>query len=493
MRYFPLFADLAKAQVLVVGGGEQAAQKVRLLRKTSAHITVVAQTVTNELRELEEQSALWILPRTFLPRDLDGQRLVYTATGDPLLDAAVSRAAKARGIPVNVVDAPALSSFIMPAIVDRDPVTVAIGTEGAAPVLAREIKTLLETLLPANYGTLAKRAQGLRDTVARTVADPRARRRLWERLLQGPFRRAILRGAEDEAGRILAAELHGEDRPAQFRATGRTTGRVALIGCGPGDPDLLTLKAVQRLQEADVLVVDRLVNPKVLEYTRRDAERIFVGKTPRGPTTSQAEINRILLREAQAGKVVARLKGGDPFIFGRAAEEMAACQAAGIDVEVVPGVTAAHACAARIGLPVTLRERVRHFTVVTGATAEGEPDLDWQALAAEGAAFAVYMGVGNAPLLRRNLLAAGADPATPVVIVENGTLEDERAVATTLADLTDAVAQHAIASPAVIFVGLDWADAGLCRPQSVIVHHRRHPAGHDLAFDDIAANAEAAL
>ncbi len=428
MRYFPLFADLEQADVLVVGGGEQAAQKVRLLRKTGARVTVVAESVVDELAELAEIGGLWILLRPFQSRDLEGQRLVYAATGDRLLDAAVSRAARARGVPVNVVDAPALSTFITPAIVDRDPVTVAIGTEGAAPVLAREIKTLLETLLPANLGVLARRAQGLRDTVAKTVADPRARRRLWERLLQGPFRRAILRGAEDEAGRILAAELHGADRPAQARALGR----VALIGCGPGDPDLLTLKAVQRLQEADVLVVDRLVNPKVLEYARRDAERIFVGKTPGGPTTSQADINRILVREAKAGKMVARLKGGDPFIFGRAAEEMGACQAAGIAVEVVPGITAAHACAARVGLPVTLRERVRHFAVATGATAEGEPDLDWPALAAEGAAFAIYMGVGNAPLLRRNLLAAGADADAPVVIVENGTLETERAIATTL-------------------------------------------------------------
>jgi len=306
---------------------------------------------------------------------------------------------------------------------------------------------------------------------------------LAERLLQGPFRRAILSGAEAEAGRIFASELQGGGAPA--------SGRVALIGCGPGDPDLLTLKALQRLQEADVLVVDRLVEPKILEYARRDAERIFVGKTPGGPTTSQAEINRILVREAGAGKVVARLKGGDPFIFGRAAEEMAVLQSAGIAVEVVPGVTAAHACAARIGLPVTLRERVRHFSVVTGATADGAPDLDWQALAAPSTAFAVYMGIGNAPLLRCHLLAAGADPDTPVVIVENGTREDERAFATTLADLTDCVAGQAIAGPAVIFVGLDWETGGLCRPETVIVHRRQNRPAQNRDCDDVIANAEA--
>jgi uroporphyrin-III C-methyltransferase/precorrin-2 dehydrogenase/sirohydrochlorin ferrochelatase len=488
MRYFPVFADLANADVLVVGGGEQAARKVRLLRKTGARITVVAEAVIAELRELGQQGAICLLARPFLARDLDGQRLVFAATGDGLGDIAVSRAAKARGIPVNVVDAPALSTFITPAIVDRDPVMVAIGTEGTAPVLAREIKTLLETLLPANLGVLARRAKGLRAAVAKAVAAPPRRRRLWERLLQGPFRHAVLRGAEDEADRILSAELHGEDRPPRPAASGRVT----LIGCGPGDPDLLTLKAVQRLQEADVLVVDRLVDAKVLEYARRDAERIFVGKTPRGATTSQAEINRILVREAQVGKAVARLKGGDPLIFGRAAEELATCQAAGIAVEVVPGVTAAHACAARIGLPVTLRERVRQFALVTGSSAAGEPDLDWSALAAQGAAFAVYMGVDNAPLLRRDLLAAFANAATPVVIVENGTRESERAIATTLADLTDAVAQHAVVSPAVIFVGLDWAEAGLCRPASVIVHRRRRRAGIDLSREELAANAETA-
>ena len=465
MRYFPLFADLEAAGVLVAGGGEQAAQKVRLLRKTNARITVVSDAVTDELRELERQGAIAIVPRAFVAHDLDGQRLAYAATGDRIVDAAVSQAAQARGIPVNVVDVPELSTFITPAIVDRAPVTVAIGTEGAAPVLAREIKTRLEGWLPANLGALAARAQGLRSVVATRVPDGRARRRLWERLLQGPFRRAVLSGAETEATRIFAAEMAGSQEPS--------TGRVSLIGCGPGDPDLLTLKALQRMQEADVLVIDRLVNPKILDYARRDAERIFVGKAPGRKSTSQAEINRILVREAASGKIVARLKGGDPLIFGRAAEEMAALQAAHIGVEVIPGVTAAHACAARIALPVTLREQVRQFSVVTGTTADGEAELDWPALATEGTAFAIYMGVGNAPVIRRNLLAAGANPETPVVIVENGTHENERSVATSLQDLTDCVTQLAIAGPAVIFVGLDWQNAGLQRPDTVTVYRRQ--------------------
>jgi uroporphyrin-III C-methyltransferase / precorrin-2 dehydrogenase / sirohydrochlorin ferrochelatase len=487
MRYFPLFADLAEADVLVVGGGEAAARKVRLLRKASARITVVAATVTEELRGLAERGAIAVLPRAFLPRDLHGQRLVYAATGDGLCDGAVSRAAKACGIPVNVIDAPALSTFITPAIVDRDPVTVAIGTEGAAPVLARQVKTLIETLLPANLGMLARRARDLRESVARSIVDPHRRRRFWERLLSGPFRRAVLCGAEDEARRILASELRGQHRSNQATPAGR----VMLIGCGPGDADLLTLRAVQRLQEADVLVVDRLVDAKILEYARRDAERIFVGKAPHGPATSQAEINRLIVREARAGKAVARLKGGDPFIFGRAAEEMAACQAADIPVEVVAGVTAAHACAARVGLPLTLRERIRQFAVVTGASADGEPDLDWPALAAKDAAFAIYMGIGNVPLLRRQLLAAGADADTAVVIVENGTRDCERTIATTLADLTDAVLQYAIVSPAVMFVGLDWTEAGVRRPASVIVHRRGRRPAVELSLEKRAANAEA--
>lgn len=467
MRYFPLFADLENADVLVIGGGEQALQKVRLLLKTRARVTVLAEDAVTELETLAATARIAIDARPFSPDSLAGRRLVYVATGSLAADEAVSQAAQARGLPVNVVDRPELSTFITPAIVDRAPVTVAIGTEGAAPILAREIKTRLESWLPANFGRLAEKARGLREDVAARIPETRIRRRVWERLLQGPFRRAVLHGREREAGEILHAELARAEDSAVHK------GRVSLIGCGPGDPDLLTLKALQRLQEADVLVVDRLVNPKILDYARRDAERIYVGKTPRGDATAQGEINRILVREALAGKVVARLKGGDPFVFGRASEELAALEAAGIPSEVVPGVTAAHACAARIGLPVTMRERVRQFSIVTGTTAAGEPDLDWAALSDPSAAFAVYMGVNNAPLLRGKLLAAGASPDTKVVIVENGTLPEERAFATTLRDLTDCVAERAVKGPAVIFVGLDWADAGLARPEAVETYTRQ--------------------
>ena len=485
MRYFPLFADLDRANVLVVGGGEPAAQKVRLLRKTAARITVMAAGLNAELEALKRDGALLHIRRRPQPADLDGQALVYAATGDRELEAGLFRAARARGIPINVVDAPELSTFITPAIVDRDPVLVAIGTEGSAPVLAREIKTRLESWLPANFGRLAECARALRQLVAARVADARGRRRLWERLLQGAFRRAVLRGADGEALRIFKQELAAE--VAQGAA-----GRVVLIGCGPGDPDLLTLKALQRLQEADVLVVDRLVNPKILEYARRDAERIFVGKTPGGPAMAQAEINHLLVAHAAAGKVVARLKGGDPLIFGRAAEELAALAAAHLPVEIVPGVTAAHACAARIGLPLTLRQRLRSFTVLTGSSAEGLPDLDWRALASADAGFAIYMGVANAPLLRQALLAAGADANARVVIVENGTLPEERAVATTLRDLSDCINQLAITGPATIFVGLDWSDAAVPRPDLVELY-RRPPPSHSTAGEAIAISAEAIL
>jgi uroporphyrin-III C-methyltransferase / precorrin-2 dehydrogenase / sirohydrochlorin ferrochelatase len=286
-------------------------------------------------------------------------------------------------------------------------------------------------------------------------------------LWRGCLRRvAHLLQARAQRGELTGVLALKPARPAEG-------GRVALIGCGPGDPDLLTIQALERIRAADVLIVDRLVNPQILAFARRDAECIHVGKIPRGPATAQGAINALLLRHACAGKRVARLKGGDPLIFARASEEMAALQAAGIAVEVIPGVTAAHACAARIGLPLTVRNKVRHFLVATGATSEPEPELFWQMLGREDCACAIYMGVAGAALLRSRLKAAGCRPDTPLIIVENGTMPNERAIATTLEDLEMCLRDMRILGPAVIFLGLAWKDAGVARPDSVSLYHRQ--------------------
>ncbi len=414
LRYFPIFFDLDGRDVLIVGGGEKALQKLRLLAKTTARLRIVASDVSADIAAAAV-STLVIERHDFTEADLDGAALVFAASDDPELDARVAAAARARGLPINVVDGPSQSNFIMPAIVDRDPIVVAIGTEGAAPILAREIKAKIESWLPAHFGQVAQRAQSLRHRVQEAIADPVVRRRTWEALLQGVWRKAVLTGDNDAADREFDRQL------ASGGVQQQPVGSVALIGCGPGEPDLITLKAQQHLQSADVLVVDRLVNPAILEYARRDAIRIDVGKEPEGNSAQQDDINRLLVREALKGHRVARLKGGDAFVFGRAAEEMAAVRAAGIPVEVVPGITAAHACAASVGLPVTLRTKVRQFAVVTGASADGPLELDWAALAQPGQAFAIYMGVRTSQHFRDKLLAAGAVPETPVVIVENGT------------------------------------------------------------------------
>ena len=461
MKYFPIFIDMEGRSAVVIGGSEPAVQKVRLLLKTPVRITVIDAAPSPELQEHAAAGRIVLHQRAWIPADLDGAFVVYGATGNHAANAPIAAAARARGLLVNVVDEPGLSTFITPAIVDRDPMVVAIGSEGTSPVLAREIKTHLEAYLPAGFGRIARAAAALRERVAEAISDMPARRRFWERLLNGPFRDAALHQNTDAAEAIVSKELSSSGT-----SLGQP-GKVLLIGCGPGAGDLITLRAQQALQRADVLVIDRLVPNEVVEHARREAKRIYVGKTPGGPSPAQEDINAILVREGLQGQIVARLKGGDAFVFGRAAEEMAAVRAAGLEVEVIPGITAAHACAARIGLPLTLRKSIREFTILTGATADGELDLDWPALARDHHAFAIYMGVESAPEIRRQLLAAGAKAETPVVIVENGTLASERAFATVLRDLDACVKDEAVQAPAILFFGLDWQSAGLTRPAQV--------------------------
>ena len=449
MKYFPIFLDLEDRKVLVVGGGEPAAQKVRLLLKTAARVTVVAPDICDELKSLGKIGRIVTETREFVPSDLEDTALVYVTSGDAQLDKNISTLAQAWDIPVNVVDAPEHCSFITPAIVDRDPVVVAIGTEGTAPVLAQGIKARLESLLSPRLGALAQKAERLRSRVAERLGRGGPRRAFWQNFFFGQIRDAYLASDDRDFERRVETALAGEDTESDM------PGRVALVGAGPGDPDLLTLKAQRMLQSADVIVYDRLVGPKVLEYARRDAERISVGKTPGKASIGQGDINRILVAEALKGKMVVRLKGGDPYVFGRGAEEQAALAAFGIPVEVVPGITAAAACAASIKLPLTTRGANRSFSIVTGTTADGAAEHDWAALAETGATFAIYMGVGTAGHTQRRLLAAGIDPKTPVVIVENGTLPGERALVSEIAALKETIAAEEIKGPAVIYVGLE--------------------------------------
>lgn len=449
MRYFPLFVDLKDRRAVIVGSGEEALRKVRLLLKTDVAIDVIAPELSGELADLRDAGRVNWKAKGFTPRHLDGAAIVYVA--DKALEDVVSAEAQKRNIAVNVVDRAELSSFIQPSIVDRDPVVVAIGTEGAAPVLGQGLRARIDAMLPATLGRLAATAEGLRERIAGTVAPGFARRDFWQKYFFGSIRDSFLAGDTSAYARELEAALAGVTSPP--------AGRVSLVGAGPGDPELLTLKAQRKLIEADVIVYDRLVGPAVLEMARRDATRIPVGKTPYEPSPKQAEINRILIDEARAGRRVVRLKGGDPYIFGRGGEEQAALEAAGIAVDVVPGITAALGCAASIGLPLTQRGQNTAITLLTATSERGLAEQNWTALAQPGQAFAVYMGVNMAGDLAAKLLAAGIDPTCPVTLVENGTLENERSFATTIGDLWETVASKGIYGPAMIYVGLAKAKA----------------------------------
>jgi len=444
MRYFPLFLDLDNRKAVVVGGGEEALRKIRLLLKTKAKITVIAATLHDELAAYVNEGRLTWLAKSFVPAQLEEAALVYSADDD--LHREVSEAARDRGIPVNAIDDAALSTFITPSIVDRDPVVVAIGTEGTSPVLGMGLRSKIEALLPQALGSLAAAASHLRQSVAERVPHGNRRRSFWQRYFFGSIRDSFFAGDTQSYTRELEAAL--------IDVTSPSVGRVSLVGAGPGDPELLTLKAQRKLQEADVIVHDRLIGPGILELARRDATRIAVGKKPFEPSPRQSEINAILIREARAGRHVVRLKGGDPYVFGRGGEEQAALAAEGIPVDVVPGITAALGCASSIGLPLTQRGQNRAFTLLTGASEDGLAQHDWAALAKPGQAFAIYMGVNAAGDISAQLLDAGIDHKTPVTIVENGTLANERVMICSIGSLWETLAINGVEGPAIIYVGL---------------------------------------
>jgi uroporphyrin-III C-methyltransferase/precorrin-2 dehydrogenase/sirohydrochlorin ferrochelatase len=392
MRYFPLFVDLTDRQVLVVGEGEVAARKAAALAAAGARVEVLAKHPEPVLLEAAQggsatgdepgddrlgprqpRGAIQIRVREFQGDDVRGRALVVSATGDARRDADVSAAARSQGVPVNVVDRPHLCSFVWPAIVDRDPVTVAVCSAGTAPVLARSIRSHIEAMLPSNLGRLAGFADGFRAAVKATRSDGSARRRFWERFFESPVAATVLAGDERRAREQMLALINRRVEAAEGE------GRVTLVGAGPGDPELLTLKAIRALQEADVIVHDRLVGPRILDYARRDAERIDAGKAPGCHPLPQDAINRLLVEHAQAGRRVVRLKGGDPFVFGRGGEERAYLLRHGIRCDVVPGITAATGCAAAAGIPLTRRGAAQTLMVVTARGGDGdESDLEWR-------------------------------------------------------------------------------------------------------------------
>jgi uroporphyrin-III C-methyltransferase / precorrin-2 dehydrogenase / sirohydrochlorin ferrochelatase len=447
VNYFPVFFNLNGQQVLVVGGGEVAWRKVSLLERSGAAITVVAPEINVSLRERAAAGALKLVVREFVPEDLDGARLVIVATSRHAVNRFIAKLSDARGIPVNVVDDREASRFIVPAIVDRDPVLVAVSTGGTSPVLARRVRERLEAAIPKRLGELALWLRGLRKASQDKLRDTDERRRFFETLIDGPAARRFIDGDTPGALRIAQRLL------AATAAAPCAAGDVTLVGAGPGDPELLTLKALRALQDADVILHDRLVSEAILDFARRDAARICVGKSAGGAGTTQADINELLIRHASQGKRVVRLKGGDPFIFGRGGEELQALARAHIDFSVIPGVSAALGCAAYAGIPLTHRDHAHSVSFVTGHADKNGIEPDWRALAAPGVTAVFYMGLGRRDHIVTQLLAHGAPAGRPAALIANGTLPNQQVVTATLGTLGTAAAAASLASPALLIVG----------------------------------------
>jgi len=451
VRTFPIFVSFDGKPPLVVGGGELAAVKTRLLLKRAPSVGVAAGEVVAELAALAEAGLVSLLPALPGIDQLRGRPLVISATGDDAEDARVSAIARALGVPVNVPDRPELCTFALPAIVDRGEVTVAIATSGAAPVLAQRLRAWLEQELHPRLDALAKLAAEFRGAVAERVPSGTRRRKFWEAVFEGAAAEAMLEGDEAKAKALIGEAIE------TAAATPHLQGRVLLVGAGPGDPELLTVKAVRALKAADVILYDRLVGLGILDHARREAELIPVGKAKGQHSVPQSEINAVLIARARAGQTVVRLKGGDPFIFGRGGEELDALRGAGIPIEIVPGVTAGIAAAASLQIPLTHRDVSHTVTFLSGHEAGGEEPsfehLDLAALASGKNTLLVYMGVTTAGVVAKKLLDAGFAPSLPVIAVENASREDERRVAATIADLATHPERLGLKSPAILIFG----------------------------------------
>ena len=465
MDYLPIFLDLRGRTVLIVGGGAVALRKAGLLAAAGARLRVVAPQILPALAQLVNDGGGELIRAPFAAMHLDSVVIVVSAVGDRGIDLEVQRAAAQLRIPVNVADVPELCSFILPSVVDRSPVIAAFSTGGSAPLLARRLRLRLEAMLPANYGKLASYLGAHRALLRRRIDDVALRLRIWERIIDGAVAERVLAGDENGADRLLEQEIGMIEGPCQ--------GEVYLVGAGPGDPDLLSLRALRLMQKADVVLHDRLVSAPILELVRRDAERVYVGKRRGRHAVAQPDINELLVGYARMGKRVLRLKGGDPFIFGRGGEEIGHLAEAGIPFQVVPGITAASGCAAYAGIPLTHRDHAQSVQFVAGHLHEGSVDLDWRQLVGPRQTLVFYMGLLGLPTICARLIEHGMDPETPVALVQQGTMPQQRLLVSTLRAMPEVLRGTDIHGPTITIVG-----------QVVSLHARLQWFGHDQTKND---------
>ncbi|MES9994398.1 MAG: siroheme synthase CysG [Candidatus Thiodiazotropha sp.] len=462
MDFFPIFLDLKNRPCLVVGGGPIAERKTALLLRSGAEVTLISPDLCQNLVTWRDMGRYTHLERVFREEDLSGQTLAIAATNDPAVNRRVAELASSQRIPVNVVDQPELCSFIVPSIIDRSPVVAAISTGGASPVLARLIRSRLESLIPAGYGRLAELCNRFRQRVKERFAEPVDRRLFWDRVLQGGVAERVFSGHVDEADQLMEQIL-------STPLSQQKMGEVYLVGAGPGDPDLLTFRALRLMQQADVVIYDRLVAKPILDMTRHDAEHIYVGKERDRHTMRQEEINQLLAKLAKQGKRVLRLKGGDPFIFGRGGEEIDTLAAEGVPFQVIPGVTAASGCASYAGIPLTHRDYAQSVTFVTGHLKDGTMNLNWEMLAQPNQTIVFYMGLVGLAVICRELKRHGVPGDMPIALIQQGTTHMQRVFTGTLETILDLVEQERPKPPTLIIVGrvvelqekLSWFEAPL--------------------------------
>ncbi len=447
MQFLPIFMKVQDRPCLIVGGGDVAARKSLFLLEAGAKLRVISPEFSSKFDSLRSQKGIELIERQFELSDLDQCTLVIAATNQTNLNQQISEQARSLNIPVNVVDNPSLCSFIVPSIIDRSPVQIAVSTGGSSPVLARMLRTKLEATVPAAYGRLGKFAEKFRDLVKQSLPDVESRRRFWEKTLEGPVSELVFAGRGVEAEHRMVEEL--------TRAADNTSciGEVYLVGAGPGDPDLLTFRAIRLMQQAEVVVYDRLVSKEVMALCRRDADRIYVGKERDNHTVPQEDINHLLVRLAKEGKRVCRLKGGDPFIFGRGGEEIDTLAEEGISFQVVPGITAASGTAAYAGIPLTHRDYSQAVVFTTGHLKDGTSNINWPALAQPNQTVVFYMGLHGLKIICTELMAHGMSKDMPIAMVQQATTPNQKVVTGTLNTMVEKIKSEKLKPPTLIIVG----------------------------------------